>query len=475
MKVRLKFKRLTTVLVMMGIAAFSKADDVPFTIAPGLYDESKSETLGLYYAEGVETVTVFAPTEATDKFSNGVVMTAFKGNLYCMWQSSAKDEDATDTWVAYSRSLDGGKTWTAPMVLAETLENGYCSSGGWLATENVLVAYINTWPGGLSPKGGYTRYMTSEDGQNWSQLADVKMADGTIMNAVFEQDPHVLADGRIVNSAHFQPGLKVSPIYTDDPMGVTGWKKGDFSYTPNGDQSRELEPSLYQKNDGTLVMVFRDQNSTFKKMAAISKDRGETWTKAVVTDFPDSRSKQSAGNLPDGTVYTASNPVNNKTRIPLVLTLSKDGNHFDKAWLLRAGGSDLQPQRYEGTAKRACYSYPKSMVAGDYLYVAYATNKEDVEYTRVPLASIGMNAESVSSLTQNTETVYVTDGCVLNVVFQKRQSIHVNLYNVAGACVADLEAQGNSASWRLTEIPEGIYIVRVKTTNGIFVRKIVIK
>lgn len=471
----LKLKRLTTALLMVGAVVASKADEVPFTIAAGLYDESKSETLGLSYAEGTETVTIFAPTDATDKFSNGVVMTSFKGNLYCMWQSSAKDEDAADTWVAYSRSVDGGKTWTEPMVLAETLENGYCSSGGWLATENVLVAYINTWPGGLSPKGGYTRYITSEDGLNWSQPADVKMADGTTMNAIFEQDPHVLSDGRIVNSAHFQPGLKIYPIYTDDPMGVTGWKKGDFSYTPNGDQSRELEPSLYQKADGTLVMVFRDQKSTFKKMAAVSKDRGETWTKAVVTDFPDSRSKQSAGNLPDGTVYTASNPVNNKTRIPLALTLSKDGNHFDKAWLLRAGGSDLQPQRYEGTAKRACYSYPKSMIAGEYLYVAYATNKEDVEYTRVPLASIQMNAESISTMKQEGESVYVTDKTVLNVILPKSQAMHVGIYNVAGGCVANFKAQGRFASWNLTEIPMGIYIVRVRTVNGILVRKISLK
>lgn len=472
---KLTLKRLTAALLMAGAVVASKADEVPFTIAAGLYDESKSETLGLEYAAGTETVTIFAPTDATDKFSNGVVMTAFKGALYCMWQSSAKDEDAADTWVAYSRSTDEGKTWTEPMVLAETLENGYCSSGGWLATENVLVAYINTWPGGLSPKGGYTRYITSEDGLTWSRPADVKMADGTTMNAIFEQDPHVLPDGRIVNSAHFQPGLKIVPIYTDDPMGISGWKKGDFSYTPNGDQSRELEPSLYQKADGTLVMLFRDQNSTFKKMAATSKDRGETWTKAVVTDFPDSRSKQSAGNLPDGTVYTASNPVNNKTRIPLALTLSKDGNHFDKAWLLRAGGDDLQPQRYEGTAKRACYSYPKSMVAGEYLYVAYATNKEDVEYTRVPLSSIRLNASAIASLHRADDAVYMSVGRVLNVLLQQASPMQVSLYNVAGSCIAQFEARGTGASWQLDGVPAGVYIVRVKTAAGLLIRKISVR
>ncbi len=38
-----------------------------------------------------------------------------RSNLYCMWQTSAKDEDAEDTWVAYARSTDGGTTWSEPM------------------------------------------------------------------------------------------------------------------------------------------------------------------------------------------------------------------------------------------------------------------------------------------------------------------------------------------------------------------------
>ena len=52
------------------------------------------------------------------------------------------------------------------------------------------------------------------------------MHDGNYLNGIFEQDPHRLPDGRIINSAHFQPGLKLCPIYTDDPTGKTGWKKG---------------------------------------------------------------------------------------------------------------------------------------------------------------------------------------------------------------------------------------------------------
>jgi hypothetical protein len=162
---------------------------------------------------------------------------------------------------------------------------------------------------------------------------------------------------------------------------VSGWQRADINSHDRGKQSRELEPSIYQQKDGTLVMVFRDQNSTYRKMASLSNDRGETWTEPAVTNIPDARVKQSAGNLPDGTAYLVGCPTGSKRRYPLVALFSDDGIRFDKAILLRAGVSDLQSQRYPGKAKTLGYSYPKSMVYNGKLYISYSTNKEDVECT----------------------------------------------------------------------------------------------
>lgn len=413
-------KKAFIALSLLVIATSMFADNIPFSHTPTLFDAANTNTLGLDYAPEMETVTVFAPAADTDHFSNGVVMTAFKGALYCMWQSSKTDEDAADTWVAYSRSTDEGKTWSKPMILAPDIADGYVSSGGWLSTSDKLVAYINVWSDKLnSPKGGYTRCVTSDDGINWSEQTDVLMSDGTPIQGIFEQDPHVLPDGRIVNAAHLQPGLKVSPIYTDDPTGVGGWHLGQFTYTGKvtDAQSRELEPSLYRKADGTLVMIFRDQNSTYLKMAATSSDNGETWSNSVLTDFPDARTKQSAGNLPDGTAYFACNPVNNKLRSPLVVALSKDGEIFNTAYLLRSN-NEMPTLRYAGKAKRAGYHYPKSMVYNGFLYVAYATNKEDVQYTRVPLSSISLNGGG-SDISHITNTPEKSDDAVYNLYGQR--------------------------------------------------------
>ena len=350
-------------------------------LANGVIDTTDIASLGLTMTEDTQTVTIFSPSEEGNHYANGVVMTAFKGRLYCMWQSSETDEDAPETCVMYSQSCDEGLTWSQPALLAAANDSSYCTSGGWISTEDTLTAFINIWPRNLQPVGGYTYYIKSKDGIAWSAPEPARMADGLPMTGVIEQDPYPMPDGRIIGAVHFQPGLHVSPVYTDDKTGVSGWQRADINSHDRGKQSRELEPSIYQQKDGTLVMVFRDQNSTYRKMASLSNDRGETWTEPAVTNIPDARVKQSAGILSDGTAYLAGSPTGTKRRYPLAVLFSEDGVCFDKAILLRSGGTDLQPQRYPGKAKTLGYNYPKSMVYNGKLYVAYATNKEDVECT----------------------------------------------------------------------------------------------
>ena len=398
------------------------ADDAPFSVVDGLYNATDKETMGLDYASGAETFTVWAAKDDGPHYANGVVMTAFKGKLYCMWQTSAKDEDAEDTYVAYAVSTDGGMTWSEPMVLCPTVDNGYCTSGGWLATDNLLIGYINVRTKDIANSGGFTQYVQSEDGLSWTQPHDVTMADGSQLNGIFEQDPHVLSDGRIIGAAHFQPGLKLCPIYTDDSTGRTGWTKGEFAYTDNGTQSAELEPSFFQQQNGQLVMVMRDQKGSYQTLAATSNDRGETWTKAIKTNMPDSRAKQCAGNLPDGTVFYVNNPgrvtnsSNTTWRVPLALTLSADGKTFDRSYLLRSGKSgDYPARRYEGKAKTLGYSYPKALVHGGYLYVSYATNKDDAQLTRVPINNISLNMAAVDAV----KSVVPTNGATYNLAGQR--------------------------------------------------------
>lgn len=389
---------LAAVVAAIGLAGFSPVDP-PYRVAPGVFQPDRPD-LGLQPAPGTQTITVFAPGADTDRFSNGVVLIPFKGRLYAQWQSSARDEDAPDTWVAWSVS-DDGLTWPAPRVLAQagekTGQGGLMrSSGGWWTDGETLVAYINVWPDGFqSGAGGYAEYRLSRDGETWSEPRRIMGADGRPVEGVIEQDPHLIG-GRLMTGFHLRPGMIATPFFTDDPLGVTGWTAGRMQNLPRDASgaaaehekrlSREIEPSLFQRGD-CAVMVFRDEELSFRQLAAKSCDRGVTWTTPVLTDMPDARAKQSAGNLPDGTAYLVNAPNTDRPRMPLAVTLSDDGRVFDRSFLLRRVG-DLQPLRYEGQYKRPGYHYPKSVVWNDGLYVGYATNKEDVQITRVPLASL---------------------------------------------------------------------------------------
>ncbi len=385
---------LLTGLAAIGLMAAAPADP-PYRAAAGLF-QAGARDLGLKPAPGTQTFTVFAPGEATDRFSNGVVLMPFKGRLFAQWQSSARDEDAPDTWVAYSVS-DDGETWRAPVALAHAGEGGLMrSSGGWWTDGETLVAYVNVWPDGFqSGAGGYAEYRLSRDGETWSEPRRVMGADGRPVEGVIEQDPHLIG-GRLMTGFHMRPGMIAGPFYTDDPLGLTGWTPGRMQNLPRDASgaaaehekrlSREIEPSLFQRGD-CAVMVFRDEELSFRQLASESCDRGVTWTTPVLTDMPDARAKQSAGNLPDGTAYLVNAPNSDRPRMPLAVTLSDDGRVFDRSFLLRGAG-DLQPLRYEGQYKRPGYHYPKSIVWNDALYVGYATNKEDVQVTRVPLSAL---------------------------------------------------------------------------------------
>ena len=74
-----------------------------------------------------------------------------------------------------------------------------------------------------------------------------------------------------------------------------------------------------------------------------------------------------------------------RRRVPLAITLSKDGVVFDREFLVRG---TPPARRFDGISKTPGYSYPGNIVFNGYLYIAYATNKEDVEVTRIPLKTL---------------------------------------------------------------------------------------
>ena len=374
------------------------------TVAKGLYDWEKVHDLGLQRPQGLHVSEVYTAQEGAERYCNGAVPFLLGGTLYLMWQSSHEDEDSGDTHLMYAISEDLGESWSSPMRLCPQNETStekdeyFYTSGGWAGKGDTIVAFVNRWKKDRQKEGGEAFFLESSDGTLWSAPGPVLMGDGTPMKGVIEQDIHALPSGRkgkgslYVTGVHLSPGLHLCPVYTEDPSGRSGWKRGVFPSDESGQQSREMEPSFYYRRragkDIQWVMLSRDQHSSFRKLYSVSSDCGRTWSESRESGIPDSRSKQSCGNLPDGTVYSIGNPSTSKDRTVLALALSSDGTLFDRAFLLEGGGPSLPPRVYDGRAKTIGYSYPKACVGGGYLFVGYSVNKERIRVGRIPLRSL---------------------------------------------------------------------------------------
>jgi len=335
----------------------------------------------------VSHYSVFQAQAGVAQYNHGAVAFPFRGKLYVQWQSSKIDEDGPHTRVLYASSEDG-INWAEARELARSDGQYLITNGGWWSDGQILVAFLNMWPKHLDPKAGQTAFRQSPDGTTWSSREWVITAQGNPVPGVIEQDLKALPSHRILTAFHRQPGLIATPYFTDDPRATTGWTAGRMqNLVAEPGMSRELEPSWFRRDDGSLVMIFRDQASSFRVLASQSQDNGVNWTTPTLTALPDARTKLSAGNLPDGTAFIVNNPSGNKTRLPLAITLSEDGKHFNRAYILR-GRSTLPAMRFAGKYKRPGYSYPKSVVWRDSLWVAYAVNKEDIAISEIPLSAL---------------------------------------------------------------------------------------
>lgn len=358
-----------------------------FAVTNTLFDHSQPDTLGLQKPISIQHHQVFKAEVETAQYNHGAVLFAFNNELYIQWQSSQQDEDAPETKILYSRSKNG-RDWSKPQILVQTRSDAIVTNGGWWRFGDTLVAYINVWPNNMQPKAGYVEYISSRDGTHWSKPKRLSDAQGNPVAGIIEQDLKQLPSGRILTAIHHQPGLIAKPFYTDDKTGLSGWMLGkmeNLSHQP--DISRELEPSWFLTAAKNPVMVFRDQASSFRVLASTSSDKGKTWSMPSATNMPDSRAKQSAGNLPDGRAFLINNPSGTKNRAPLTITLSKDGKLFDRAYLLRAE-AELPPMLFAGKYKRTGYSYPKSIVWNNRVWVSYAVNKEDIEVTELSIEDL---------------------------------------------------------------------------------------
>ncbi len=311
----------------------------------------------------------------------------FKNKFYAMWSNGIKDEDSPGQRVVYAVSSDFTH-WSEPKLLANPSKTNdtlnVLTAAGWYQHNGTLVAYF----------GEYTKHrtntklyaITSTDGEHWSDETDFNVP------LIPNHGPQQLRGGRLLISGNF-----LFP-YTDDPLGISGWKTSSFYadslYTQDNSAAFYApaekngfpplcEGSFYQAKDNIIHMLLRVTGKGWKGRLWLteSTDNAKTWSKPVETAFSDNDSKFHFGHLPDGRVYYVGIPdtLHHYDRNPLILSVSDDGKLFNHHYLI---ADELYQLKQEGLWKGGQYGYPHTMIKDGWLYVIISRQKEAIEVLR---------------------------------------------------------------------------------------------
>jgi hypothetical protein len=136
----------------------------------------------------------------------------------------------------------------------------------------------------------------------------------------------------------------------------------------------------YRRPDGTWVVV-RDNLDHRGCYYAATKTRAEDhYPPAVRTNLFGDVDPE-AGELPDGSVWLIGNDY---PRVHFYITVSKDGIHFDRTWLLYKARVPIRPGLGK-TGHPNGPQYPQTLLHGDKLMVFYSIGKQRIGMSVVPI------------------------------------------------------------------------------------------
>jgi predicted neuraminidase len=306
-------------------------------------------------------------------------------------------EPSPDNYIGVTRSRDMGRTWS-PLAAVDV---GFSRSGetiGQGATELAIFpdrstlffsTHARTWG------NNWRSWMTDspDGGLTWSKPVPLP---GRLGRFTFMRKHIVTRDGRIL--VPFQHYLGAPSGTPPDPEEKSPWhgeifrnvsnprngvimssdggktwaEHGNVRLTPHDGYHGWAENDLFERTDGSIVMIIRGDRLGGVLYQAVSKDGGRTWPEfASITEIPNPGSKATLYALGGDTVALLHNS-NSKRRAPLSLWISFDGM---KTWpyqrvLVPEAGPD---PKYPGKLMKGSLNYPDGFVSADkqWLHFAY--------------------------------------------------------------------------------------------------------
>lgn|GEM_PF-145040 len=337
---------------------------------------------------GRRTSAVFRGREGDSQFNLHSYIAWHDGRFFAAWSSSRHNEEDPDQHIRYATSSDGHR-WSEARVLAPDpdgpsgplrwIARGLFVSGGRLTALGARVASADYGRRGRDVVWRDLELLSYRwSGDAWEPMG---LYASDCMNNF---PPQMLGPSLFMACRDANMDLFTAVA---DPSSPTLWTRTRMTQPPPFD--RMDEPSWYVGPDGVAHMIIRDNRRSRSLLRSISRDNGKSWSVPVQTDYPDATSKNFTGRLSSGWYYLVSN-VNPAARHPLAVSFSRDGWLFERPYAVRSAGG---PARFAGRAKGGPGSvqYPHAIEHGGSLWVIYSTNKEDIEVTEIPIASLGLD------------------------------------------------------------------------------------
>lgn len=282
------------------------------------------------------------------------------GDLFVCWYRGSGERTADDVRIMAARKAKGAKEWTAPFVLADvplfpdTNPAFFVDSKGrlWFFWQTIIA---NQWETALTQLR-----IASDPGRSgvpkWDVSEPIFLIPRNIQEkaeAIGKERPELAANPRYarllerakdkyfsrmgwmgrVHAFELKNGRILLPLYSDgyswslmaisDDAGKTWVASEPIVGVGN------IQPSLVQKKDGTLVAYMRDNGPPPKRaLVSESKDNGMTWTFATDSDIPNSGTGLEVIMLKDGRWLMINNDTE-RGRHSLALTISDDDG---KTW-----------------------------------------------------------------------------------------------------------------------------------------------
>ena len=298
--------------------------------------------------------------------SEGDIIETPDGNLLAVFSDyyAGTGYDGSPARIVATLSKDGGKTWGKRWTVADRDEGsqGNVMSASLLRGKNgdLIMVYHDKTPEMASKSMVLRR--SSDGGKTWSKRIPVTPAASTNRHCANNACLSRLSDGRIILATReYVGGIRWPYVCYSDDDGHT-WKAGkhvpDPGLTPAQRAGQNVnEPSICELAGGRLLMTMRSVAGG--QFFSWSSDRGETWTKPVLSPLRGNCSPAVVRRIPNSDDILAVWTYGYGGRTPLVSAISSDGGQTWKHLKL------VEQSEYHG------YCYASCTFVGDRVVLGY--------------------------------------------------------------------------------------------------------